>query len=69
MIKKYRDGDCDGFYFTNTTKNVRILVHRKKTGDTYGVIDLTYGDSPAMSLKHTLKKINSPRATFVEGIH
>jgi hypothetical protein len=41
MIKKYRDGDCDGFYFTNTTKNVRILVHRKKTGDTYGVIDLT----------------------------
>jgi hypothetical protein len=69
MIKKYKDGDCDGFYFTNTTKNVRILVHRKKTGDTYGVIDSSTATDPAMSLKHTLKKINSPRATVVEGIH
>jgi hypothetical protein len=45
---------------------VRILVHRKKTGDTYGVIDFVYGDRPAMSLKHTLKKINSPRATLLK---
>jgi hypothetical protein len=56
MIKKYKDGDCDGFYFTNTTKNVRILVQRKKTGDTYGVIDFVYGDRPSDVIKTHVKE-------------
>jgi hypothetical protein len=30
MIKKYRDGDCDGFYFTNTTKNVRTSFTERR---------------------------------------
>jgi hypothetical protein len=34
---------------------VRILVHRKKTGDTYGVLT-SHGDSPADVIKTYVKE-------------
>jgi hypothetical protein len=35
---------------------VRILVQRKKTGDTYGVIDFVYGDRPSDVIKTHVKE-------------